>query len=237
MYKTGKKKGLMWIQAWDYIIKHPDKILDWTLQHLYIILVANASAAVLGILIGIFISREGREQLADTVIYLASIMMTVPSLALYGILMGILHALTLPSIGFLPVVIALTLYGLLPIVRNTYTAIRGVDPAIIEAGRGMGMSELQILIKVKLPLAVPVIMAGLRQAIVMNIGIAAIGSYIGAGGLGQPIFRGIANYRVDLIIVGAVFVSLLAIIVDLIMGRVELITTPKGLRIRGRSND
>jgi len=227
----------MWVQAYEYLLRHPDKILEWTLQHLYIILVANACAVVIGILVGIYISGKGREQLADTVIYMASIMMTIPSLALYGILMGILGALTLPSIGFLPVVIALTLYGLLPIIRNTYTAIREVDPAIIEAGRGMGMSESQILFKLKLPLAVPVIMAGLRQAIVMNIGIAAIGSYIGAGGLGQPIFRGIANYRVDLILVGAVFVSLLAIIVDIIMARVERLTTPKGLKVRGKTND
>lgn len=222
----------MWIQAWNYMLKHSDKILEWTIQHLYIILVANAAAAIIGILIGIYISGKGRERIADTVIYFASIMMTVPSLALYGILMGILSLLSLPSIGFLPVVIALTLYGLLPIIRNTYTAIREVDPAMIEAGRGMGMSEIQILTRVKLPLAVPVIMAGLRQAVVMNIGIAAIGSYIGAGGLGQPIFRGIANYRTDLILIGAIFVSLLAIIVDLLMGRLEWLTTPKGVRIR-----
>jgi osmoprotectant transport system permease protein len=224
----------MWAQAWTYMLKHSDKILEWTLQHLYIILVANACAVVIGVLVGIFISGKGRERLADAVLYLASIMMTIPSLALYGILMGVLSALTLPSIGFLPVVIALTLYGLLPIVRNTYTAIREVDPAIIEAGRGMGMSEFQILLKVKLPLAVPVIMAGLRQAIVMNIGVAAIGSYIGAGGLGQPIFRGIANYRTDLILIGAVCVSLLAVIVDIIMGRLEWLTTPKGVRIRSK---
>lgn len=165
------------------------------------------------------------------VIYFASIFMTIPSLALYGILMGILAALTLPSIGLVPVVVALTLYGLLPIIRNTYTAITEVDPAIIEAGRGMGMTERQLMVKVKIPLAVPVIMAGLRQAVVMNIGIAAIGSYIGAGGLGQPIFRGIANYRVDLIIVGAVCVSVLAIIFDLILGRVEWLATPKGIRV------
>jgi osmoprotectant transport system permease protein len=224
----------MWAQALAYVAKHSDKILEWTLQHLYIILVANACAVVIGVLVGIFISGKGRERLADTVLYLASIMMTVPSLALYGILMGILSALTLPSIGFLPVVIALTLYGLLPIVRNTHTAIREVDPAIIEAGRGMGMSERQILMRVKLPLAVPVIMAGLRQAVVMNIGIAAIGSYIGAGGLGQPIFRGIANYRTDLILIGAICVSLLAVIADIIMGRLEWLTTPKGVRKRSR---
>ena len=222
----------MWNQAWNYVLDHPDKIWEWTLQHLYIVLVANAVAAIVGVVIGIYISGKGCKHVADTVIYLASIMMTVPSLALYGILMGILSALTLPSIGFLPVVIALTLYGLLPIIRNTYTAIREVDPAMIEAGRGMGMSESQILTKIKLPLAVPVIMAGLRQAVVMNIGIAAIGAYIGAGGLGQPIFRGIANYRMDLIVVGAVFVSLLAIVIDALMGGLEWLATPKGVRIR-----
>ena len=103
---------------------------------------------------------------------------------------------------------------------------------MIEAGRGMGMTERQLLTKVKLPLAVPVIMAGLRQAVVMNIGIAAIGSYMGAGGLGQPIFRGIANYRPDLVLSGAIFVSLMAIVVDLLLGKVEQLTTPRGIRIR-----
>jgi osmoprotectant transport system permease protein len=221
----------MWKQAWIYFTKHYDKIIEWTLQHLYIISIANAIAVVVGVFIGILISKKGRERAAEMVIYFASIFMTIPSLALYGILMGILAALTLPSIGLVPVVVALTLYGLLPIIRNTYTAITEVDPAIIEAGRGMGMTERQLMVKVKIPLAVPVIMAGLRQAVVMNIGIAAIGSYIGAGGLGQPIFRGIANYRVDLIIVGAVCVSVLAIIFDLILGRVEWLATPKGIRV------
>ncbi len=218
-------------QAWQYVMQHPDKVLGWTLQHLYIILVANGFAALIGITVGIWISGKGREQIADTVIYLASIMMTIPSLALFGVLMGILNALALPSIGFLPVVIALTLYGLLPITRNTYIALRGVDPAMIEAGKGMGMNGLQLLAKVKLPLAVPVIMAGLRQALVMNIGIAAIGSFIGAGGLGQPIFRGIGNARKDLVLVGAICVSLLAILADVVMAGVERLTTPKGIRI------
>ena len=205
--------------------------------NLYIILIANSIAVILGIIIGILISGKKREKLAEIVIYFASIMMTIPSLALFGLLMGLLSSLSLPSIGFLPVVIALVLYGLLPIVRNTYTAIREVDPAVIEAAKGMGLSEIQILRKIQIPLAVPVIMAGLRQAIVMNIGIAAIGSYIGAGGLGQPIFRGIANYRTDLIFVGAIFVSLLAVIFDLFMGWVEWITTPKGIRKKKKEND
>jgi len=222
-------------ETWRYIGNNWAYIGRLTVEHLQIIAVANGSAVFFGVLIGIFVSGRGRERLAQLVMYLASIMITIPSLALYGFLMGILSALGLRSIGFLPVVIALTLYGLLPIIRNTYTAITEVDPAMIEAGRGMGMSELQILWKVKLPLAVPVIMAGLRQAVVMNIGIAAIGAYIGAGGLGQLIFRGIANWRPHLIVTGAIFVSLLSIAADLLLGRVEWLATPKGIRTRGRA--
>jgi osmoprotectant transport system permease protein len=222
----------MLIDMWHFINNNWSQIWVWVLEHLRIILVANGIACILGVVIGIYITGKGRERTADIVLYFASIMLTVPSLALYGFLMGILSSLNLTSIGFLPVVIALILYGLLPIIRNTYTGIREVDPAMIEAGRGMGMTEWQLLTNVKLPLAVPVIMAGLRQAVVMNIGIAAIGSYIGAGGLGQPIFRGIANYRPDLVLSGALFVSLLAIVVDLLLGKVEQLTTPRGIRIR-----
>jgi osmoprotectant transport system permease protein len=218
-------------QAWQYIVTHPDKLLEWTWQHLQIVLVANAIAAIIGVLLGIWVSGKGREGIADAVIYAASILMTIPSLALFGILMGILYALSLPSIGFLPVVIALALYGLLPIIRNTHTALREVDPAMTEAGRGMGMNGIQLLFRVKMPLAVPVIMAGLRQAMVMNVGIAAIGSYLGAGGLGQPIFRGLGNYRKDLVLVGALTVSVLAIVIDFLMAGVEKLTTPRGIRI------
>ena len=221
----------MFEQAWQYMLNYPDKLLGWTWQHLQIVLIANAIAVVLGVLIGMWVSGKGREHIADGVIYAASILMTIPSLALFGILMGVLYAMSLPSIGMLPVIIALTLYGLLPIVRNTHTALREVDPAMIEAGRGMGMSGLQLLLRVKMPLAVPVILAGLRQAMVMNIGIAAIGSYLGAGGLGQPIFRGLANYRKDLVLAGAIVVSVLAVLTDLVMTGVEKLVTPKGIRM------
>ena len=221
----------MFQQAWQYMLDYPDKLLGWTWQHLQIVLIANAVAVVLGVLIGMWVSGKGREHIADGVIYAASILMTIPSLALFGILMGVLYAMSLPSIGMLPVIIALTLYGLLPIIRNTHTALREVDPAMIEAGRGMGMSGLQLLLRVKMPLAVPVILAGLRQAMVMNIGIAAIGSYLGAGGLGQPIFRGLANYRKDLVLAGAIVVSVLAVLTDLAMAGVEKLVTPRGVRI------
>ena len=220
------------LDAWQYLINHPEKLVGWTLAHLRIILVAIAIAIILGVVVGIYITGKGKEHIADTVLYLAEIMMTVPSLALFGLLMLILGIMGFKTFGFLPAVIALIVYGQLPILRNTYTAIRGVDPAMIEAGKGMGMSERQLLFKVKLPLAVPVIMAGLRNAIVLIIGIAAIAAMIGAGGLGVPIFRGLRNARMDLIILGGVSVSILALVVDALMSRVERWVTPKGLKTR-----
>ena len=220
------------LEAWEYVIKHPEKLAGWTLDHLWIIVVAILVAVILGVALGVYITGKGKEHIADTTLYLAEIAMTVPSLALFGLLMLLLGSIGLKAIGFLPAVITLIIYGQLPILRNTYTAIREVDPAMIEAGRGMGMSEKQLLLKVKLPLAVPVIMAGLRNAIVLIIGIAAIAALIGASGLGVPIFRGLRNARMDLIIIGGVSVSILALLVDGLMSRVERWVTPRGLKIR-----
>jgi osmoprotectant transport system permease protein len=205
-------------------------LAEWIVDHLWISLVAIGIGAVLGVTVGIFITAKGRERLADLVLYFAEIMMTVPSLALFGLLMLLLTRIGLSAIGFLPAVITLIIYGQLPVLRNTYTAIRQVDPAIIEAGRGMGMSERQLLLKIKLPLALPVIMAGLRNATVLIIGIAAIAALIGAGGLGVPIFRGLRNARMDLIIIGGTFVSVLALFADGFMALLERWMTPRGLR-------
>jgi len=220
------------LEAWQFVIQRPELLLEWTLRHLWIAFVAAGIAAVLGVALGVYITGKGRERLADIVLYLADMMMTVPSLALFGLLMLLLSSMNLSAIGFLPAVIALIIYGQLPILRNTYIAIQGVDPALIEAGRGMGMTERQILFKVKLPLAVPLIMAGLRNAIVLIIGIATIAAFVGAGGLGVPIFRGIRNARMDLIIVGGVGVSILALAIDGLMSLVERRLTPKGLKKR-----
>lgn len=219
-------------EAWEYVTQHPELLAEWTFRHLWIVFVAGGIAVVLGVALGIYISGQRRERIADVVLYLAEIMMTVPSLALFGLLMALLSSMGLSSIGFLPAVIALVIYGQLPILRNTYVAIRGVDPALIEAGRAMGMSERQTLFKVTLPLAVPVIMAGLRNSIVLLIGIAVIAAFIGAGGLGVPIFRGIRNARMDLIIVGGVSAAILALAADGLMGLVERKVTPKGLRLK-----
>ena len=222
------------LEAWEFATRRPELLAKWTLEHLWIIFVSNGIAVIIAIALGIYISGKGRERIADTVLYIASIIMTIPSLALFGLLMPLLAAMGFSSIGFLPAVIALILYGQLPILRNTYTAIREVDPAMIEAGRGMGMTPGQILLRIKLPLAVPVIMAGLRNAIVINIGIAAIAALIGAGGLGRAIFRGIRNARMDLIIVGAISVSILALAADGLLALVERWITPRGLKVGRR---
>ena len=218
------------IEAYQFVIRHPELVVGWVVGHLWISFISIVVSALLGITLGIYIAGQGRERAADVILYVAEIMMTVPSLALFGLLMFLLSRIGLSAIGFLPAVITLIVYGQLPIVRNTYTAIRQVEPAMIEAGKGMGMSESQLLLKVKLPLAFPVIMAGLRNAMVLIIGIGTIAALIGAGGLGVPIFRGLRNARMDLIITGGVSVSVLALLVDSIMALAERWMTPTGLK-------
>lgn len=218
------------IEAYEFVARHPEMLGKWVVDHLTISLVAILVGVILGVTVGIYITGRGREQLAEAVLYLAEIMMTVPSLALFGLLMILLASMGLSAIGFLPAVITLIVYGQLPILRNTYIAIREVDPVLIEAGMGMGMSRRQLLFKVKFPLALPVIMAGMRNAMVLIIGIAAIAALIGAGGLGVPIFRGLRNARMDLIIIGGVSVSVLALVVDGLMTLLERWITPRGLK-------
>jgi osmoprotectant transport system permease protein len=218
------------LDAYRYIMQNPVMVAGWITDHLCISLIAIAIGTVLGITTGIFIAGKGRERTADVVLYSAEIMMTVPSLALFGLLMLLLSRMGLSAIGFLPAVITLVIYSQLPILRNTYTAIRQVDQTMIDAGRGMGMSESQLLLRIKLPLALPIIMAGLRNAMVLTIGIAAIAALIGAGGLGVPIFRGLRNARMDLIVIGGISVSILALLIDGLMALLERWVTPRGLR-------
>ncbi|MDY6952965.1 MAG: ABC transporter permease [Thermodesulfobacteriota bacterium] len=221
-------------EAYQFVLSHPHMVARWVVDHVTLSLVAMVIAAMLGCTLGVFIAGKGRERLADGVLYLAEIMMTVPSLALFGLLMLLLGYVGLSAIGFVPAVITLIVYGQLPILRNTCTAIRQVDPAVIEAGRGMGMTERQLLFKVKFPLALPVIMAGLRNAMVLIVGIAAIAALIGAGGLGVPIFRGLRNARMDLIIIGGVLVSVLALMVDGLLSLLARWMTPRGLGVESK---
>lgn len=208
--------------TWHYIISHLPLISQWIIEHLIMVGIATGIATILGVSIGVFIAGEGREELANIIVNLAEIMLTIPSLALYTMMIPLLGAIPgVESVGMVPAIVALVLYAQMPIIENTYTAIREVDPAIVEAGRGMGMSSREILYRVKLPLAFPVIMAGLRNAVVMSVGIASLAVFVGGGGLGIPIFRGIRNMRVDLILTGAIFASLLAIALDWLTGRLE----------------
>lgn len=215
-------EGEVFSSTWQYINTHWGLISQWVIEHLIMVGIAAGIATILGVSIGVYIAGEGREELANVIVNLAEIMLTIPSLALYTMMIPLLGAIPgVQSIGMVPAIIALVLYAQMPIIENTYTAIKEVSPEIIEAGRGMGMSSREILYRVKLPLAFPVIMAGLRNAIVMSVGIAALAVFVGGGGLGIPIFRGIRNLRVDLILTGAIFSSILAIVLDFLSGRIE----------------
>ena len=198
-----------------------------TVEHISLVAAAVGLAVITGVPIGIAITQNRR--VADVVLYVASIIITVPSIALFGIMIPLLSTFG-QGIGYVPAVIAVLLYSQLPIIRNTYTAINNVDPALREAARGMGMKPMQRLARVEIPLAVPVIMAGVRTAVVMNIGVMAIAAYIGAGGLGTLISRGIAQTDSRQLIAGALAVSLLAIVADYALLWLQRRLTPAGLR-------
>ncbi|MBK0399571.1 ABC transporter permease [Limibaculum sp. M0105] len=196
-------------------------------EHISIVAVAVGLAILTGVPIGVAITQS--QRLADAVLYVASIIVTVPSIALFGLMIPVLSLIG-QGIGWLPAVIAILLYSQLPIIRNTYTAITNVEPSLREAARGMGMTPLQRLWRVEIPIAVPVIMAGVRTAVVMNIGVAAIAAYIGAGGLGVLIARGISQTDPRQLIAGAVAVSILAIAADYALLALQKRLTPAGLK-------
>ncbi len=208
-------------------------IANWALiasragQHISIVAVAVGLAVLTGVPIGIAITQNRRA--ADAVLWIASVIITIPSIALFGVMIPILSLIG-HGIGYLPAVVAVLLYSQLPIIRNTYTAIRNVDPALREAARGMGLTPFQRLREVEIPIALPVIMAGVRMAVVMNIGVTAIAAYIGAGGLGVFIARGISQTDPRQIITGAVAVSVLAIVADLFLLFAQRLLTSEGLR-------
>lgn len=216
----------------NYIIANWQLIVSRAGEHASIVAVAVGFAILTGVPIGVAITRN--RQVAAAVLYVASIIITIPSIALFGLMIPVL-SLVGQGIGYLPAVIAVFLYSQLPIIRNTYTAIGNVDPALREAARGMGLTWLQRLRMVELPLAVPVIMAGVRIAVVMNIGVTAIAAYIGAGGLGVFIARGISQTDPRQLITGALAVSIFAIAADLGLLALQRFLTSPGLRTETRA--
>jgi osmoprotectant transport system permease protein len=213
--------------TWQFFVGnwHETLILAW--QHAWVVAIAVTIAIFTGVPIGIWITFNRKA--ADIVLYITGIIMTIPSIALFGIMIPLL-SLVGHGIGVVPAIVALVLYSQLPIIRNTYTAIRSVDPNIIDAGIGMGMTRLQVLRKVQLPMALAVIFAGVRVAVVMSIGIGAIAAYIGAGGLGKFIFMGINQSFDAMINCGAITVALMAVAADILFGIIENRLVSKGLR-------
>ncbi len=205
----------------DFLTRNSAEVLHLTLEHLFLVALATGAASAVGIPVGILLTR--RPALSKPVLAAANVLQTIPSLALFGFLIPLLGS---QGIGRLPAVIALFLYSLLPIIRNTFTGISGVDPAVREAARGMGMTDWQMLRQVELPLAMSVIIAGVRVATVILIGTATIAAAIGAGGLGVYIFRGLRMNDDTLILAGAVPAAIMALGADFTLGLIEKLLAP-----------
>lgn len=197
--------------------------MDYTVEHIQLVGLAIILSILIGVPLGVYLTTN--EDLANTILQAASVIMTIPSIALFGMMIPILSIIG-HGIGFLPALIALVLYSQLPIIRNTYTGIKDIDPNIRDAAKGIGMTTLQRLLRVEIPNAMPLIMAGVRTATVLNIGIGAIAAYIGAGGLGSLINQGISRSNGTMVFVGAVVVSLLALIVDFLLKYIQKKLTP-----------
>jgi len=207
-----------------FIFEHPSEFMKLLGQHLTLVGYAGGLCILIGIPLGILLTRPRFKKLVPPVLGVVNIGQTVPSLAVIGLSMGFL------GLGVKTAVFALVLYGLLPIVRNTLVGITNVDPAMIETAHGMGMTESQVLFRVQLPLAARVIMAGVRTSIVINTGTAALAFLIAGGGLGDLIFTGLALMDYDLLLSGAIPTAALAVVLDYVFGLVEYAVVPAGIR-------
>jgi osmoprotectant transport system permease protein len=209
------------MNLWQFMLQNHAEVLELTLEHLWLVGISTLLAVLVGIPLGILITRW--PALNKPVLGSANIIQTIPSLALFGFL------LPAPWIGARAdrlAILALALYALLPLIRNTYAGIQGVDRAVVEAGRGMGMTDRQLLFQVELPLALGVIIAGVRVATVISVGLATIAAAIGAGGLGEYIFRGLAMVNNQVILAGAIPAAVMALLADVSLGWLEKRLSP-----------
>jgi osmoprotectant transport system permease protein len=204
---------------WEFMRQQADKLGEQTLQHIGLTFISLFIAVLIGLPLGIFITRK--KKYSGAILGIAGVLQTIPSIALLGFMIPVL------GIGAKPAIAALLLYALLPIIRNTYTGIIGVDAAVKEAAVAMGMSKWQVLLKVELPLAMPVIFAGIRTATVITVGVATLASYIAAGGLGEFIFGGISLNNTNMILAGAIPAALLAILFDFLLSRLQKLNINK----------
>jgi osmoprotectant transport system permease protein len=205
-----------------FMLQNRAQVLELTGEHLWLVGLSTLFAILIGIPLGILVARQSRFN--TPVLGTANIIQTIPSLALFGFLLPV------PWLGNRAdrlAILALTLYALLPIIRNTFAGIRGVDAAVIESGLGMGMTESQLLFQVELPLASSVILSGVRTAVVISVGLATIAAAIGAGGLGEFIFRGLAMVDNSVILAGAVPAAIVALLADFGIGLLEKRLQPR----------
>jgi len=207
-----KEVFLLYIDRWQFFLK-------LTMEHLKISGISILIASIIGLILGIFISEY--KKTSPFILGITNFVYTIPSISLLGFL------IPFSGIGNTTAVITLTIYALLPMVRNTYTGIENIDPSIIESAKGMGSTPFEILCKVKLPLATSVILSGLRNMVIMTIALGGIASFIGAGGLGVAIYRGITTNNKTMTIAGSLLIALLALIFDFIIGSIDKIIKRK----------
>ncbi|WHH57998.1 ABC transporter permease [Petroclostridium sp. X23] len=205
-----------------FVVEEQDLIIRAALQHMYISLLAVTIGSLIAIPTGIWLTRN--KSIANYILGVTGVVQTIPSLVLLGM------ALIIFGLGTTPALIVLSLYSILPILRNTYTGISEVDDMYIEAAKGMGMTGVQILLQVEIPLALSVIIAGVRISLVYIISWATLAALIGAGGLGDLIWTGLASYDKNMIFAGAIPASILALVVGTVIGIIQKLATPKGLR-------
>ncbi|WP_368993028.1 ABC transporter permease [Caldifermentibacillus hisashii] len=206
----------------DFLSVNGIELIVKTWEHIYISLIAIFLGIIVAVPLGVLLTRV--PKIANFILGLLNVLQTIPSFAILALFIPLL------GIGLVPAIVALFLYSLMPILRNTFIGIRDVKKDLIEAGIGMGMTEWERIRLVEIPLATPVIMSGIRLATVFLIGWATLASYIGAGGLGDYIFSGMNLYKPEYILAGAIPVTLLALVTDLFLGKVETLVTPKGIR-------
>lgn len=205
-------------------------ILARTFEHIYLTFISMLIAIAIALPLGIYLTRTRWKKLETIAMNIAGTIQTIPSLALVALIVIIFALIGLPTVGIAPGITALFLYALLPILRNSYTGIKQIDPAVIEVAKGMGMTSNQVLFSVELPLSLPVIMAGIRISTVWTIGVAALVSLIGAGGLGDLIMQGLRTIRLDLLIAGTAPAACLALIADFILGKLQQWFVPEGIK-------
>ncbi|MCA9914381.1 MAG: ABC transporter permease [Anaerolineae bacterium] len=221
---------------WDFVLGkifptsaqlvHPNAtVIQFAAQHLELVFVSSLITIPTGLLFGILVTRAEFREVLPLVNNLVNSGQTVPTIAVVAFMAPII------GFGFWPAIIALVVYGLLPVVRNTIAGLESVSPSVIDSARGMGMTPSQILFQIELPIASSVIMAGVRTSMVINVGTATLGAFVGSGGLGTPIASGLAMTIDSFILLGAIPAALLAILIDYVLGRIEFVLTPRGLQI------